>query len=267
MSRVWLRSSLIAAGVVGAAAGGIESVGRALAEKAAPAVIPITAVLRIESPQAPAGGQERPIEIYGTLVSEDGMILVSATSLSPLNNIGDVLAGSGMTTRVSRIRARLANGLEVALRQLITDEEMDLTCLVPEAGAEVSAPVVWPAPVTFERGVRAELCDSVLTVGRSGEIFRWAPVVGIQQIICRVDEPRTYYVTAGPYSGGVGTPIFRADGQALGMTVIRREPAAIHPGRSMPFNQVLVVLPSDAVAEFIEQARKALQAKTEAENH
>ncbi len=243
----------------------VESIGRNVAAKFASAVVPVTAVLKVEAPGVPVGEQERPIDLFGTVVSMDGHVVLSATSLSPLNNVGNMdeemlMGGARPTTTATRIKVRLGDGIEIPMKQVLTDDELDIALLAPEP--EEGKPTrKWPSPVVFVRGVAADLCDEVFTVGRSGELFNWAPVIGRQQVICRVDQPRRMYVTAGAYSGGVGTPVFLTDGRPLGLMVVRREPAAPRPGRPLPFQQAIVVISGDDLVDVIEQARSSAAAR------
>ncbi len=235
-------------------AGPIEDSARRVLSDYGEAVMPVTAVLKVEAPGASAP-QERNLEFLGTVVASNGLMAVSATTLSPFNNMGDAasVGGSRPTTSASRIKIRFSDGIEVPARQVLTDEDADLTFLLPEPEEGKPAPK-FPKPVEFAPGVAANVADELFTVGRAGDLFGWAPVLGRLHIIGRVERPRRHYLIAGAFSPGVGAPVFLSDGRPLGLLVVRREPAEPQPGRPAPFQQAIVVLPSETVADLVEQA-------------
>lgn len=256
-------AAAVAAVSVCAAAGPVEESARRVLSEYGMAVVPITAALRVDAPGA-AAPQERNLEFLGTVVAANGLTAVSATTLSPFNNLGDAAGISSPRPNVSasRIKIRLADGVEVTARQVLTDEDADLTFLLPEPEEGKPAPK-FPKPVEFAPGAAAEVADELFTLGRAGDLFGWSPVVGRAQIIGRVERPRRQYLISGSFSPGVGTPVFLTDGRPLGLLVLRREPSAPQPGRPMPFQQAVVVLPADAVAELVEQAVQAAKNSTD----
>jgi len=241
-------------------AGPLEDTARKALEAYGPAVVSITAVIKIEAPGVPGGAQERPVELFGTVVGPNGLTAVSATSLSPLNNMGAGIEMGGVrpSTSVSRIRIRLADGVEIAARQVLTDEELDLTFLAPEPEDGKPMPA-FPKPVEFDRGAAPGIADDILTLGRAGQMFNWAPVIGRAQVIGRIEAPRRLYLFAGAYIGGVGTPLLTADGRPFGIVVLRREPTDPRPGEP-PYRQALVGLPGEDVADIVAQAAAAAAA-------
>lgn len=228
-------------------------------ERIGPAVVVVTAVVRIEASTLPGGSQERSVETFGTVVGSGGLTAVSATSLSPFNNIGDSVEIGGVrpAATATRIRVRWPDGAETPARQVLTDEEMDLTFLAPEPEDGKSLPAV-PAPLEFEREAAPDAGEDILTVGRAGQMFNWAPVIGRAQVLARIESPRRLYLVAGPYLGGVGTPLLTLDGKAFAFTVLRREPTMPRAGEP-PFRQAMVGLPAEDLTDLIQQAARAAQ--------
>jgi hypothetical protein len=242
--------------VVSAPAQTLEDNARKVYAEYGGSVVSISAVLRIDAPGAPRGPQERAINVSGTVVGPNGLTVVSATTLSPLSGMTEALEMSGVrpTTSVSQIKIRLANGTEVSARQVLTDEELDLTFLAPESDA--GRPATMPRPVIFARGVEAKLFETLIALAGTGELFDWRPVVGPAQVNGIVDAPRRMYLISRSFSNAPGTPVFLADGRPLGLTVVRREAASARAGRGPQIQQAIVLLPADDLAELVERAQK-----------
>jgi len=250
--------ALAAASAVWAGPAAEEAVRKAL-EAWSGAIVPVSAVIKIEAAGMPGGSQERPVEMFGTVVGPNGLTAVSATSLSPLNNMGEGIEMGGVrpVTSVSRIRIRLAEGVEIAARQVLTDEEMDLTFLAPEPEDGKPLPA-FPKPIEFARDAAPGIADEILTLGRAGQMFNWAPVIGRAQVLGIVESPRRLYLLAGAFLGGVGTPLLTSEGRPFGLIVLRREPAEARPGEA-PYRQAIVGLPAEDVAEALAQALRAAE--------
>ncbi len=249
--------AIAAAAAIRVAAGPLEDAGRKVYAEYAGAVVPISAVVRIEVPGSGRGPQEGKVNFYGTIVGEDGLTAISATALSPFSGMLEQLESGGIRPAVSvtQIRARLSDGASVSLRQIFTDDDLDLAFLLPDPDPEKPAPK-WPKPVIFAPGVEARIFDKLLCLSGTAELLGWAVVGGTGEINGVITHPRRYYLIERSFSNMTGVPVFRADGRALGLAVARREPVS-QTGRGLRVQQIVWVLPSDAIAEAIEQARRA----------
>ncbi len=242
-------------------AGPLEDTARRILSEQAAAVVPVSAVLKIEVPGDNNPAQEQTIETYGTVLSTNGLTVLSAMSLNPIGGIGamDVPVGGriqSVTPRgtVTQIRVRLPDGDEVPMRQVLTDEDLDLVFLAPDPGEGVAAPP-FPHGVSFESGASAQVMEEVIGLGRAGKLFNWAPAVGVCRIVARVEKPRLLYLFSAGFIGGVGTPAFTADGRALGLVVMRRQRAGGPRGFAM--NQAAVIVPASDVVELARRAEQA----------
>ncbi len=243
------------AGAVAAAP--LEDVGRSLAARYADAVVPVMAVLKIEIPGEESRSQEQTVETYGTVVATNGLTVLSALSLNPLAgvsamemNIGGRASSVTPRSSVSQIRVRMHDGAEVPMRQVLRDEDLDLAFLAPDPAGGRPAPA-FPTTVPFDRPASAKAMDEVLGLGRAGKLFNWAPAVGVSRIIARVEKPRIVYLFSAGFVGGVGTPVFTADGVPLGVVAMRRQPGG---GRGTLMQQAAVIVPAEDVADLIRQA-------------
>lgn len=242
-------------------AGPLEDTARQIMEEHAAAIVPVIAVLKIEVPGDESPPQEQTIDTYGTVLSTNGLTVVSATSLNPIGGIGAMEVPIGgriqsVTPRgtVAQIRVRLPDGDEVPMRQVLTDEDLDLAFLAPDPGEGVTVPS-FPRGVDFGRNSTAEVMDEVIGLGRAGKLFNWAPAVGASRIIARVEKPRRLYLFGAGFVGGVGTPVFTADGRALGLVVMRRQRAG--GARAFAMNQAAVIVPAADVADLARRAQEA----------
>ena len=246
-----------------APSGPLEEAARRVYARYAQSVVPVRAVVRIEIPRTGAGPQERELTAWGTIVGSDGLTLVSATSLSPLIGLEEVFESSGIQPQFSilRVRIRRHDGVEIPARRLLTDDDQDVTALIPESEEDRARP--WPQPVQFEPGAAAGLFDTLISLAGSAEMFGNAPIIGSAQVNGIVTHPRRLYLISRSFSHSTGTPVFLANGRPLGLTVVRRLTQAVSFARGQArVQQAVVVLPSEDVSEMIRRAREVLSKET-----
>lgn len=259
MKKFGILAALALAGAAQAAT--IEDTARQLLAQYKDAIVPIGGVLKIE---IPGGGeartQEQPLETYGTVLTAGGLTVVSASALNPLGNIGPIeinVGGQPQSVRprasISQIKIRLADGTEVPARQVLTDEDLDVTFLVPDPAKGETAPA-FAAFLDFGPGVEAQAMDEIIGLGRVGKLFNWAPAGGLSRIVARVDKPRTIYLFSSGFTGGLGTPVFTRDSKPLGLVVLRRQPGGPAGSRQMAVNQAPIILPAADLADLVKQA-------------
>lgn len=248
-------AALMAAAVLRANAGPLQDAGRKVYAEYAGAILPVTAVVRIELSGAGRQPRESTVSFFGTLVGEDGLTAISAAALSPLAGLTDQLETSGVQSNVTatQIKIRLPDGMQISARQIYSDEDLDIAFLLPEMESDKTAPK-WPKPVIFTPGVAARVFDPILCLsGRTG-LLGGAVVGGTGEINGVIARPRRFYLVTRNFTNMTGVPVFRSDGRPLGLAVARREPVS-SDGRTMRVQQVIWVLPAEAVATAAEQAR------------
>jgi hypothetical protein len=262
MKKLGILAAWALAGAVQAAT--IEDTARQLLTRYKDAIVPVSGVLKVE---IPGGGeartQEQPLETYGTVLGADGLTVVSASALNPLGNIGPIeinVGGQPQSVRprasTSQIKIRLADGSEVPARQVLTDEDLDVTFLVPDPAKGDTAPA-FAAFLDLGAGAEAQAMDEIIGIGRVGKLFNWAPAVGLSRIVARVEKPRTIYLFSSGFTGGLGTPAFTRDGKTLGLVVLRRQPGGPSGSRQISVNQAPIILPAADLADLAKQAAAA----------
>lgn len=253
-----LRQATVAAALVlRAAAGPLEDAGRKVYAEYAGAVVPVSAVMRVEMPGSDRGAQEGTVNFYGTIVGADGLTAISATALSPFSGIAAPMDTGGIQPRVSatQIRIHLQSGVSVRMRQVFADDELDIAFLLPDPEPD-QPPPKWPKPVIFSPGVEARMFDKVLCLAGTAELLGWSVIGGTGEINAVFGRPRRLYVVSRGFSNMTGVPVFRADGRPLGLAVTRREPL-LRTERGLRVQQAVLILPAEAIAEAVKQARQA----------
>jgi hypothetical protein len=122
----------------------------------------------------------------------------------------------------------------------------------------------------LQANVRAGLFDDVLTISRLDQRQHFTPTADTGKITGLVTQPRPFYLIDGNIGGrnALGAPTFLADGRLLGLLAMtpqkrqQRPRAAGALQSELNVQQELVrVVPAAAVADLVEQARKAAAKK------
>ena len=225
------------------------------------AVVQVNSILKIEVTGGSSSGaaQEQPIETLGTVVHPSGLTVVAASALNPLGAIGTLdIQGTSVRPQgsTSQIRLRMPDGTEIPMKQVVTDDDLDLAFLAPDP--EKPAPKRTFSAVTLDPKAEVKVMDELISIGRAGKLFNWEPSVGAVRVFAQVTKPRINYLFSGGYSGGLGTPVFTADGRCMGIIVLKRSPATLS-GRQMTSGGAAVILPAADVAEVAASAMKEWQ--------
>lgn len=201
--------------------------------------------------------QEERIECVATFVDAAGFAICGS-------------AGHAVNRKYQeqRLNFVLDNGTEVPARIVLQDDDLALTVLAPAPAAGTSAPALPFIPL--KTGVGAGLFDDVLTVSRLDQRHHFTPTADTGKVTSLVTQPRPFYLIDGNIGGhnALGAPTFLADGHLLGMLAmtpqsrLQRARAASPMKTEVNVQQELVrVVPAAAVADLVEQARKAAAKK------
>lgn len=251
LSPVFAAAACFAAGLsVHAAAATPAETGRGLVKRHADAVVGIELVvtLKIKMGDREMPPREQRIEVNGTVISAGGLTVTSLADVDPQATLDAMRAGAGggrgaeiVGSDFKEVKLRLADGKEVAARFVLKDADLDLAFMAPateEAGK--AYPFVNLAETT-EGGV----LDEFYYVARAPKTLQRVPLVRRTEVVGVVEKPRRFYLMTDQ---APGTPLFRADGKVLGVTV-----QYFAAGRRTG----LVVLPAADIAEMAKQAAAA----------
>ncbi len=202
---------------------------------------------------------ERSIALAGTVVDTSGLVVISSSfSAEEWKHIEQ------------RLVYVLPDGTELPARLVLSDEDLALAVLAPVPKPGEPRPVF--KPVILERDTQADVYTDVLTLSRLGKDYHFRPAADIGKVIAVTTRPRREYLV-GTNPGGphrLGLPTFLVDGRLLGINTISREEArgARRPGMAAMAAQPPPphghLVPAAAVAELLEQARKAAAAEAPA---
>jgi hypothetical protein len=186
-----------------------------------------------------------------------------------VNAAGFAVCGSGGRAvnrkyQEQRLNFVLHDGTEVPARIVVQDDDLALTVLMPAPVAGTQAPTLPFVPLQAD--VRADLFDDVLTISRLDQRRHFTPTADTGKITSLVTQPRPFYLIDGNIGGrnALGAPTFLADGRLLGLLAMapqsrqQRSRAGGALQSEVNVQQELVrVVPAAAVADLVEQARKA----------
>lgn len=253
-SRLLIFATLIAAPLAFAAEGSLREKALALSASNRDSVLFLSAVVELEvtAGDKPAQKEERKVEMIGTVIGKDGLVVVPLSTLDVASTIdgrmvntqgGPVkLAAKGTTKEVKIL---MPDGSETAAKVAFKDTDLDLAFIRPEKPEEAKL-----TPVDTANSAPMALLDSVIILGRLGKDLNREPVVMTNEIISMVTKPRTFAKVA---TQSLGMPVFNKDGKFLGIGINRFSPKGDSEGQGpTPSN---VVLPAADLLESAAQAK------------
>ncbi len=198
---------------------------------------------------------EYTLEVQGTVVSPDGLTVVSDSASNPASMMGGGEEGARFETETSEAKLVLQDGREFPARFVLRDAGLDLAFLAP----------VGPVPplpcVRFAKTSVPGPLDDLILLGQLGRSLNREVGVTVGRVRAVVRKPRTF-VVPNAVEGllGMGGPAFDAAVRPVGLVVLRRAPRSQADVQSFrdPFDGMnAVVLAAGDVAEIAEQAQAA----------
>jgi S1-C subfamily serine protease len=225
------------------------------------AIVTIKFVLRT---QTPFGENENESEISGLMIDPQGLVLCSNTQLggflAMLKQVMGAMMGEATATPTD-LKVLIGDDTEgVEAKLLARDTELDLAWVQLKEAPEKKLDFV-----SLTEAAKPALGQRVLAIRRLGKHFDRATVVADGRIGGQTTKPRKLYIPTGGLAGGVGAPVFTADGQFVGLTIMQMpeaEEAADNPmamfGRmsSMQDTASGFILPAEEVAKATQRAKE-----------
>jgi len=201
-----------------------------------------------------ASGPDATLEVQGTVVSPDGLTVVSDFSTNP-GSIFQRAGGPQMEAETSDVKLLLQDGREVPARFVLRDTDLDLAFVAPVAAAS-GMPFV-----KLEAGAVPAPLDDLVLLGQLGPSLGREVAVTTGRVRAVVKRPRTFLVP-GFLDGivGLGGPAFDDRGRPVGILVLRRGPrggAELESVRDTFDALQTVVLTGADVADLAAQASAA----------
>jgi S1-C subfamily serine protease len=235
---------------------------RSVFNKTKDAIVSVNAVLKVEF-----GGrsQDQEVETTGTIISPDGLMVASATTLNPASalmenlesRLGDEATAQGKPKiELSDIKYRLPDGTEIPARVVFKDKDLDVAFLAPDLKEGEKAPQF--NTVNVQSGATVKELDEIVSVTRLAKNMSYTPAVMLGNVVAVVTKPRTVYDFAMQGTPTTGCPVFTGKGELVGFTLVHRDVA----GRGM-MGAEIIIMPASEISGLMDQARKAAAKKPE----
>ncbi|MDK1021544.1 MAG: hypothetical protein QGD90_07895 [Candidatus Hydrogenedentes bacterium] len=238
-----------------AAADEVAVKGRQILDAHKGAVVTILLVLKrkVSFPGRPSRDSESKVEATGTVISPDGLTVVSLALTDPaslMEMMSESTPRAGefkMETELRDAKILLEDGTEVPAEIILRDRELDMAFVrplekydTPFAYIDISDP---GAP---------DYLDQVISINRMGKVAGRVYSVSVERIDAIVRKPRTFYIPGKDTTNtGLGSPAFTLDGDFIGVFLIR---AIKRTGGGSGDNIMTVILPAIDIADAAEQA-------------
>lgn len=186
--------------------------------------------------------QEQKLEALGTIIADDGLTVLSLSTVDPRSKILSRLRLGSASVQVSYTEVLILNpdGTEIPAKILLKDADLDLAFVLPIEKKSNMFPIFCNrsnAPVDLK------VLDEVVSMGKLGKnLYRQSMLIKgwVNAIILK---PRKYMVIEKTKPG---TPVFDKNANWLGVVVYKME-------RGLP--SAVVTLPTKDILEIADQVR------------
>lgn len=217
-----LAAVLLAAPLTHAAEGPLKEKALAISSAHKDSVLFLSAVVEIEltAGENPVRKEERKVEILGTVISADGLIVSPLSTLDIASTIdgrtvngpqGPVKLSAKGTTK--EVKILMPDGTEVPAKVAFKDPDLDLAFIRPEKAESVKL-----TPINTAENAPMSVMDDVIILSRLGKDLNREPVVMTSEVISLVSKPRVFGKLAAP---SLGVPVFNKDGKFVGLGINR----------------------------------------------
>ena len=245
---------LLATPMLLAADGPLKEKAMSLESSYTDSVLYLSAVVEVEitAGESPVKKEERKVEMLGTVIGPNDLIVVSLSSLDVASTIdgrtyntpqGPVKVSAKGTTK--EVKILMPDGTEVPAKVAFKDPDIDLAFIRPEKPEDLKL-----TPIPTADAAPMNQLDDVIILGRLGKDLNREPAVMTNEVIALVTKPRTFGKIG---SQAIGMPVFNRDGKLLGIGINRFSAKGESDNQSlMPSN---VVLPAADLLESAAQAK------------
>lgn len=211
---------LLSSPLVNAAQGPLKESAIALSSKYKDSVLFLSAVIEIEitAGDSPAKKDERKLEIIGTVIGKDGLIVVPLSTLDMASTMdgrtvntpkGPLKISAKSTTK--EVKILMPDGSEVDAKVAAKDPDLDLAFIRPEKPDEVKL-----TSINTADSAKLSLLEDVIVLGRLDKELNREPVVMTSEVVSIVTKPRTLVKIDEP---ALGMPVFNQEGKFVGFGI------------------------------------------------
>ncbi len=236
--------------------------GRKILEANKAAVVTILLVLKqkVSFPGRPSQDSESKVEATGTVISPEGLTVVSLSLTDPTSLLEKMMAGTAqagqlkMETELRDAKIMLGDGTEIPAEIILRDKDLDMAFVRPLEKQD--APFAY---IDISEPGEPDYLDQVISLNRMGKVAGRAYSASVERIDAIVRKPRTFYIPGrDATSTGLGSPAFTIDGDFIGVFLIRAIKSTGGGSRGMfggsSDNIATVILPAIDIADAAEQA-------------
>ncbi len=223
----------------------IAEKGRALLEENRGAVITVRSVLNISY----GGGEdERENEANGTLITPDGLTVLSLAALDPTIMMQRMRGDQdNIVSKITNLTLLFADDTELDGEVVLRDQDLDLAFVRPVTKPEEPLPYV-----DLENRAQPQMLDQLILLGQLGKVARREHMAFVERVEAIVARPITFYVLGEDRGRAVAcSPAFTTDGVFVGIGVMRAIRTSASAG--MGDNVLVVVIDAEEIERTAEQ--------------
>ena len=209
----------------------------------------VSVTVRIE---VSAGGRsfpptERKLEALGTVLGEDGLIVLSLNEVDPTDSILSRMRGpADINVNYTEVLILRPDGSEIEADFLLKDEDLDLAFIRPPQNRNKKSKATTFNFIEYDASLPPKLqaLDEVVSLGKLGRNLYRKSTLQLGWVNAVIEKPRDYYVIENVTPG---TPVFDQSGRWVGITAFRKEggkPSGV------------ITVPAKDVMEIAEQVRE-----------
>ena len=192
--------------------------------------------------------QEQKVEALGTVIANDGLTVLSLSTVDPRSKIFSRLRSNSASVQVNYTEVFILkpDGTEISAKMLLKDADLDLAFVLPIHSSDNSEDF----PVFCEHSsdpIQLNVLDEVVSIGKLGKNLYRQSTLRKGWVNALIEKPRKYLVIENI---SPGTPVFDKKGIWVGVAVYKME-------RGRP--SALITLPSNDILEIANQVRTRTQ--------
>lgn len=175
------------------------------------AVVSVQLVVKIPS----MGNFERKLEIPGTVVNEQGLVIVSNSQADPMVAMRRRFQQGGpqnAKTEFTDIKIICNDNTEVPAQIAMQDEDLDIIFIKPKENKRKFA------YISLDKTAKPQLLDDVVVIAKLDASTGRTPLIFHTRVMAIISKPSTYYVIFGI---SAGVPAFDENGKCFGLLLSR----------------------------------------------
>lgn len=203
------------------------------------AVVSVQLVVKIPA----MGNWEQKLEIPGTVVNEQGLVIISNAQADPMVAMRRFQQGAqNAKTEFTDIKIICNDGTEVPAQIAMQDEDLDIIFVKPKENKRKFA------YIALDKTAKPGLLDDVVVIAKLDASTGRAPMIFHTRIMSIINKPSTYYVIFGI---SAGVPAFDENGKCFGLLLSRVGGGAPGMNKTNNIASAMAMLPMILPAEDI----------------